>query len=181
MKNIIILLLVIVTTSCVPIAIAPDLENGKVIKGKKFQRKLPNRYTYVFNDPKNADEFYYFVNAKFDCNHQYVEDNVPVEINGKTFYLSFYEAEKTTTTINLIPILIDAKRESNGKDPILENVHASRNGKWYILLMITADDFEDGLNPESEHYNDVEVFAQNLKDEYYKTSNYNQLLLGNSK
>ena len=183
MKITLLFLTLIVVSSCFPVSIAPDLENGKVIRAKKFKRKLsaPNRYTYVFTDTKAADEFYHYVNTKYQLDHQYVEDNVPVVIDGNTYYVSFYEAEKTTKTVNLIPIIIDGKRERNGNEPLFEDDYTSRWGTWYILLMITAEDFQDGLNPEYVHYDKVKNFAEALKDEYYRTSNYNQAILTPSK
>lgn len=181
MKATLLLTLVLITASCIPTAIAPDLENGKVIRAKKFKRTLPNRYAYVFTDVKNANEFYHYINTKFKRNHHYVEDNVPVYIGGKQFYVSFYEADKSTRTINIIPLLIDGKRESNGNDPILEDIHTSRWDKWYVLLLITAEDFQDGLNPSYAHYKEVKAYAQCLKNEYNYTSNYNQTLLEVSK
>lgn len=172
MKVFLLFFTLVIVTSCFPVSIAPDLENGKVIRGKKFKRKLPNRYTYVFTDTKTADRFYYFINNKFQLDNQYVEDNVPVTIDGNNYYMSFYEAEKSTKTVNLIPIIIDGKRERNGNDPLLEDVYTSRWGTWYILLMITAEDFQDGLNPEYEHYDKIENFARELREEYYNTSTY---------
>ncbi|TVZ52123.1 hypothetical protein [Dokdonia sp. Hel_I_53] len=177
MKATLLLVLFLIVTSCIPTAIAPDLENGKIIRAKKFKRKLPNRYAYIFTDSKKADEFYHYINTKYNLNYQYVQSNVPVIINEKQFYISFYETDKKTQTINLIPILIDAKRESNGNEAVLRDIYSSEWNRWYVILLITAENFQDGLNPSYSHYKEVKEFAESLKDEYYRTSNYNQTIL----
>ncbi len=70
MKITLLFLTLIIVSSYTPLAIAPDLENGKVIKDKKIKHKLPNRHTYVFTDIKAVDEFYHYVNTKFQLDHQ---------------------------------------------------------------------------------------------------------------
>ena len=163
--------------SCVPISIAPDLENGKVIRAKKFKRKLPNRHSYVFTDPKNADEFYYFINTKFQRENEDVEYNVPVDIEGKRYYVSFYETEKSTQTINLLTIIVDRAIAGDDGEPYLEDIYTSRWGTWYVGLMIADEDFNDALNPEYVHYDQVSDYSENLKDEYLSMTNYNQSIL----
>lgn len=167
MKFLTSLVLLFLCFSCIPISIAPDLEEGKIIRAKKFKRNLLDRYAYVFTDTKDADEFYYFINHKYNLQHQDVEDNVPVVIAGETHYVSFYETDKTSQTVNLIPILIDAKLENSDREPLLERLHTSRQGTWYIVLMITAQNFDDALKPGYQYQEDVKEFARMLKEEYY--------------
>lgn len=83
--------------------------------------------------------------------------------------VSFYETDKTSQTVNLIPILIDAKLENSDRDPILERLHASQQGAWYIVLMITAQNFDDALKPRYQYQEDVKEFARTLKEEYYQS------------
>ncbi len=177
MKYILLCLLTLFIYSCVPIAIAPNLEEGKVIRAKKFKRKLPNRYSYIFTDSKAADEFYYFINTKFQRDHQYVEHNVPVEIGGEHYYISFYETDKETQTVNFLTMIID--RALTGKDgsPILEDAYTSRWGTWYIGLLISDEDFNDALNPAYKSHQKIVRYVEELKDEYYRMSNYNQAIL----
>lgn len=177
MKYAIFFLIILVASSCVPIAIAPNLEEGKVIRAKKFKHKLPNRYSYVFTDSKAADEFYYFINTKFQRDHQYVEDNVPVAIAGKQYYISFYETDKETQTINLLTMAIDRAIAGKGNDGYLEEAYTSRWGTWYVGLLITDEDFNDALNPDYNDYSTVVSYAKELKEEYYRMTNYNQAIL----
>jgi hypothetical protein len=66
-----------------------------------------------FEDTKNAAEFYNFMNAKYDLNHTNVESNIPITINNEIYYLSFFERERTTKTVNLIPFAVDGiKRQT---------------------------------------------------------------------
>lgn len=180
-KSIVLLSSLFLFSACFPIAIAPNLENGKVIRARKFKRKLPNRHTYVFTDHKDANEFYSYINTKYSRNHKLVTTNVPVTIASNTYYLSFFEADKSSKTINLVPLLIDARRSSNGNEPILENHYSSRKDVWYILLQITAEDFSDALDPEYARYAEVFQFATKMREEYNRTFNYRQTILQASK
>ncbi len=101
MKNFFLILLVFAITSCIPVKIAPKFQNQdyKVMKAKKFQRKLPKETSFIFKDPKNADEFYYYINKKFNLNHKDVGFNVPFQIDGETLYLSYHEVERKTKLI----------------------------------------------------------------------------------
>ena len=66
---------------------------------KKNKRKLPRETSYIFEDPKDAYHFYDYINAKFRLNHLNVGMNTPFVIGGKTYYLTYNEAE-TTTNVN---------------------------------------------------------------------------------
>jgi len=165
-------LLIFLTYSCIPLKIAPNIEGEKIVNAKKFKKGLPNFQGFIFEDSKNANEFYNFINAKYDLKHINVESNVPISINNKTYYLSFFERERTTQTVNLIPIAIDADRSSKGKDPILENIYTSRSGFWYLVLTITDPEIKDCLNPKYPQHQQVVNHLKNLKNEYFSTSNY---------
>lgn len=177
MKLILTFTLVYLFFSCVPLSIAPTIQDDQVILAKKFKKKLPNQYALVFEDPKEANEFYNYINTKYELNHINVEYNVPFNIDGETLYFSFFEVEKTTKTINLVPIMVDAKRENNGNDPLLEDFHMSRSGKWYLLLTASDDDFKDCLNPNHPKYHQTLKFLKGLKTEYLNTTNYLDVLL----
>lgn len=76
MKSLITVLIVLFITSCIPLRIAPKIDTDKVKVARKFKRGLPNQYAFIFEDPKEADEFYYYINDKFDLNFDLVESNV---------------------------------------------------------------------------------------------------------
>ena len=172
MKNFGCLLLVLFTYSCIPFKIAPDIKEEKIINAKKFKKNLPNFQGFVFEDTKKANEFYNFINTKYNLKHINVESNVPISINNTTYYLSFFERERTTQTLNLIPIAIDSDRKNKGKDPLLEDMYTSRSGYWYIILTVTDFDFKDCLNPKYPRYKEIVNHLKNLKKEYFSTSNY---------
>ncbi len=144
---------------------------------KKFQRKLPRQYAFIFEDPKNANEFYDFINMKYNLNDYIVEHNVPFKIKNSEFFLSFHETERVTKTVNLVPVLVDAKRESNGNEAILTDLHTSRKGKWYIVLTVTDSDINDSLAPNYIAQKEVIEYLRALKTEYLTTHNYVEVLL----
>ena len=120
--------------SCIPIRIAPSIADYRVVKGKKFKRSLPKRQMFVFENPKDADHFYNYVNIKFALNDENVYDDIPFEIDGYRYFFSFYEVDIPTKTINLITIVIDGLLDSGDLDPIFEEAHTSRIGTWYIAI-----------------------------------------------
>jgi|TARA_R110002051_G_scaffold10175_11_gene38891 hypothetical protein len=170
------LLVFLLFQACIPISIAPNLHEGEVIKSRKLVRKAPLKYAYGFNDPKDANEFYNFINMKYDRNNDQVEDNVPITIDNRIYFLSFYETEKSTKTINLLPIVVDGILESNDFDPMLTDAHVSRNGNWYITLTVADLGHNDALHPSHRERSKVASYLKGLQGEYLSTQNYNSLL-----
>lgn len=177
MKKLSCYLLIFLAYSCIPYKIAPKIDGELIVKAKKFKKDLPNFYGYIFEDTKNADEFYKFINTKYNLKNINVDSNVPISINNKTYYLSFFERERSTATINLIPFVIDAHRSSKGRDPILENLHTSRKGFWYLVLTVTDSEIKDCLNPNYPQSGEIVNHLKKLKKEYFSTSNYQEAYL----
>lgn len=178
------LLLFIFTTiffvSCIPIRIAPRIENYKIAKGKKFKRGLPKKTVFVFEDPKEANEFYSYVNTKFALDDYYVDVEVPFLIENRTYYFSFYEVEIPTKTINLIPLVIDGiLSKAADMEPILEEAHSSRNGNWYIAIEVFSKTDKDFLSEDSVSRELVLPYLQRLKQEYLSTHNYHEVVFKN--
>ena len=163
-------------SSCIPLSIAPQIKEDKIKIAKRFKRHLPKQYALIFNDPKDADEFYHFINSKYQLNYDRVEDNVPFKIDGEEFAFSFYEVEKTTKTINFLPMLLDAAI-SDGEDPIFEDSYATRTGKWYIALVAADENLNDCLDPKHESRDKVIAYLRNLRIEYLNTTNYLEAML----
>lgn len=175
MKYIYFLGFIFLITSCIPLRIAPNIDNHKITVGKKFKRSLPKEHVFIFEDPKDADEFYYYINAKFDLNNIDVEYNVPLEIDGVTYYLSFYETEVPTKTVNLLPMAVDlATRESNFQTDF-SGSYTSRTGNWYIALSVTDDNIVNSLEPLYPFRQFVVDYLEELRLEYLSTHDYSHL------
>ena len=166
-------------SSCIPLKIAPNIEGAKVYKGKKFKKHLPKQHVYVFKDPKNENEFYYFINAKYDIDYDIFGGNLPLEISGKEYLLSFYEVERNTKVVNLVPIVVDAVLEEKGHDPYLADTEIYRSGTWYIAVTINDNDFGDMLKEGNPEYTNIIKYLDNLRNEYLYTANYLELYLKN--
>lgn len=177
MKQLLILLVFFTFYSCIPLRIAPNIKEDKVMVAKKFKRKLPRRNAFIFEDPKNAEEFYNYINTKYELNHIDVGWNVPITIEGEKLFLTYYEIEIPTKTINLIPILIDVGLESNGYDPLLADAEFSRIGNWYLVLTVTDSDFNDCLKPSYKFQKEIIKYLRSLRIEYLNTHEYVQVLL----
>lgn len=163
--------------SCIPLKIAPNIKEAEIYKGKKFQKHLPKQNIYVFKDPKNADEFYTYINAKYKVNYDDKGENLPILINDTTCYLTFYEIERSTKTINLIPIVTDAVLDSKGQDPMFQDTYISRPGNWYIALAVNDNHFEDLLKENHTSYNDIVKYLDAMRKEYPTTANYMEVYL----
>jgi len=170
-------ILILLAYSCIPLHIAPNIKGEKIVKAKKFKKNLPNFYGFIFEDTKNANEFYNFINAKYNLKHGNVESNVPIIINSNTYYLSFFEREKSTKTLDLIPIAIDMKIQSNGNDPLLDGLYTSRSGYWYLVLIVADSDLKDCLKPNYPKREEIVGHLKSLRNEYFTTSNYMEAYL----
>ncbi len=172
MKSLLLLFFLLLFTSCIPLKIAPKIEAEKLIVAKKFKRTLPKKHSYVLEDPKDADEFYNYINTKYELHHEDVEYNVPVLINENEYFLSFHEVERVTKTINLLPFMIDGGLESKGYSPVFEDDHSTRKGFWYIVLTVSDSELNDCLNPEFANRQEVLAFLKTVRLEYLGTKNY---------
>ena len=166
-------------TACLPLQIAPKLEEGKVVKGQKFKKQLPERYAFVFGDPKNADEFYMYINTIYQLNNKNVTDNVPVIIEEKNYFISFYETEKTSKTVNLIPLAINlASYDGTLVDTkALSDASLNRKGKWYIALTVNDADYKDALAPNYPERIKIQEYITSLHQDYINNDNYYEVLL----
>jgi hypothetical protein len=172
MKQFYLLFVFFIFSSCIPLRIAPTIKEDKVMVGKKFKRNLPRDYTFIFEDPKDASEFYHFINTKYQRNHNDVEFNVPFYIDDEVFFLSFYEIEIPTKTINLLPIVFDAVLDDHGYSPLFENVEFTRIGNWYLALLVTDNDMKDCLKPNHPSQEKVVQFLRDTRVEYLTTHDY---------
>ncbi len=177
MKSFFGVVLFVLAASCIPLRIAPNMEDGKIVIAKQFVKNLPKQYSYVFDDPKKANEFYYYVNAKYQLDYDTFSGNVPATINGKDCFLTFYEVNKETKTVNLVPMFIDAALEEKGHSPLLEGTYITRSGKWYLALTVTDEDLKDCLNPSHPNFNAVEKYVTQVKNEYLTTTHYIEVYL----
>lgn len=176
MKPIQLLLSFLLCASCIPLRIAPSIETDKVMVAKKFKRQLPKQHAFIFEDPKDADEFYNYINTKYELYHQNVEFNVPFEINGKSFYFSFYEVEIPTKTLNLFPVVVDAVLENKELEPMFEDVYTSRKGNWYVVITVADDAFNDALSGSCPDKTQIVNYLKAMRTEYLNTHNYLEVL-----
>jgi len=176
MKKFLLFIIPVLVYSCVPVKIAPNIESNKVMNAKKFKRQLPDQYAFIFEDPKEANEFYNYINTKFELDDKSVDTNVPIEIDNTTYFMSFYETERETKTVNLVPIAIDAKRQSNGKNALLNEAHTSRKGQWYLALIITDANGNNQLDLNNSNRRKIINHFEKLRKEYLSTANYYDVL-----
>ncbi len=178
-------LLVLFFTSCIPLRIAPDIDDYRITRGKSFQRTLPKREMFVFEDPKEANGFYNFVDTKFALDNENVYDDVPFAIEGEQYFFSFYEVEISDKALNLFPVVMDvfvnAALGNDDMDPIFsdEDNTVSRKGHWYIAIEVYSDLEKDCLHIDSLSREMVLKYLRDLKNDYLSTHNYNETIFKN--
>ena len=159
-----------VTGSCIPLRTAPEISDYRVTRGKKFNRKLPQREMYIFRDTKEADAFFNYVDVKYGLNHQNVYDDVPFKIDGAQFFFSFYEVEITDKSLNLFPAMFDlfVGGALGWEEPILSEDWevVNRNGNWYVAIEVYSDFEKDCLSSTSLSRALVLNYLTSLKDDY---------------
>ncbi|PIB30438.1 hypothetical protein [Maribacter sp. 4G9] len=170
------LILLLLSTSCIPIRIAPSIKNYSITKGKKFKKQLPKRQMFIFEDPKSANEFYNYINTKYSLNDFDVWLDVPFVVDGKEFLFSFYEVEIPTKTVNLVPLAIDGVLHSAEIDPVMDTLYETRKGNWYIGIEVYDANDKDCLVEDFEYRKDIIEYLALLKNEYLATHNYNEVL-----
>ncbi len=142
---------------------------------KKFQRKLPRETSFIFKDPKDAGDFYDFINSKYELDHVNVGFNVPFELNGETLYLTYYEIERMDETLNLPLVFIDATLEQKANTTLFDNNYTSRKGHWYIRLTVYDEDIRNCLLDNHPLKNQVIEYLKTLKSQYLTFENYEEL------
>lgn len=178
-KSILGILVIVILQSCIPIRIAPKIKDYQLTKGKRFKRSLPKRQMFVFEDPKDVNEFYNYVNTKFNLDYIDVYDDIPFSIANNQYFFSFYEVDIPNKTINLIPLAVDAILQNAEINPVMDGLYETRQGNWYIAIEVYSNTEHDCLEPESASRPVVSEFLRNLKNEYLASSNYNEVIFKN--
>ncbi len=177
MKRRYILLIFLIVSSCIPIKFAPEIKDYRIAVAKRFKRDLPKHYAFIFEDSKNADEFYRFLFWKLGSTDVDIEVNLPFKVEDKTYYMTFHERSKRSVTLNLLPIFIDVALERNGMDPSLEEMYESGDESWYILITVMDSEFRDCLKPSYPQQKEVVATLAALKEEYMNTHHYVEAFL----
>ncbi|MEO1031040.1 MAG: hypothetical protein AAFX55_06530 [Bacteroidota bacterium] len=177
-KPIALLCLITVLTSCIPIKVAPKFKNKdyRVMKAKKFQRKLPKETAFIFKDPKDADEFYNYLNTKLNLNHNDVGFNSPFIIDGETFYLSYNEVNKEDKNLNLGLSAVDLVLKEKAGFTVFDDNYVSRKGHWYIIITVYDKHLKNCLLDKHPMKSQIIQYLKDLKQEYLATYNYEELL-----
>ncbi len=172
MKKLVIWILPLFITSCIPIKNAPEIKDYKIVVAKRFKRDLPRKYAFVFEDSKNADEFYRFLYWKLGRLDTNIEVDLPFQVDKETFYMSFHERPKRSVTVNLIPVFIDAVLVSQDMESMLDGAYSSEKESWYILITVSDSKLEDCLAPSYPQKREVVSTLKGFKDEYENTHHY---------
>lgn len=184
-RTVLSLCFVFLVQSCIPLRIAPSIEDYKLTRGKKFKRSLSKRQMFIFEDPKEEGHFYDYVNTKFALNHQNVYDDVPFKVDSTTYFFAFYEVEIPDKTLSLGPLMVDLvlnaalDNEDHERYVSDESRDMIRSENWYIAIEVYSDTEKDCLMEASFSREPVLKYLRALKNEYLSTHNYNETVFKN--
>ncbi|SHI48892.1 hypothetical protein [Pseudozobellia thermophila] len=181
-KSIAIAGLLFFSFSCIPVRVAPSIKDYKVTKGKRFKRSLSKRNFFIFEDPKEANEFYNYVNTKFQLNHVNVYDDVPFTIDGQNYFFAFYEISIPNKTLNLAPALFNVAMNrllDTEDDTYIDGQDMLRKDDWYIAIEVYSDAEKDCLSEDSLSRDSVLAYLRGLKNEYLTIHNYHETVFRN--
>ena len=173
---------IVFLNSCIPLRIAQSISDYNVTKGKKFKRSLSKRQMFIFEDPKEGNQFYTYINTKYDLEDIDVYDNVPFLLNGEQYFFSFYEVEIPDKAINLFLVftsLLFNAAIGNLGDAEIADPTMSRIGNWYLAMEVYSDLEKDCLEINSLSREAVLKYLRTLKKEYLSTYNYNEVVFKN--
>ncbi|NRD22462.1 hypothetical protein HNV10_04370 [Winogradskyella litoriviva] len=178
MKKLILLISTLAITSCIPLKVAPKFKNQdyKVMSAKKFQRKMSKEMSFIFKDPKDAYDFYNYINKKYRLNDIDVGYNVPFQIDGQTLFLTYHETEREDKSLNLPLVAADEVLDRKAGIKIFEKNYTSRTGHWYIILTVFDKDLNNCLKDNHQLKEKTIQYLKKLKQEYLTTHNYEELL-----
>ncbi|MEM1338721.1 MAG: hypothetical protein AAF634_02255 [Bacteroidota bacterium] len=171
--------------SCIPLRIAPKVDDYKIAQGKRFKKGLPKKQLFIFEDPKEQYQFYDYIDTKFELNDQYVDVQVPFEVEGRPYFFSFYEVYFSDKVINLVPLLFDATvNAALGNEDFQTYTSTGQNtalksDNFYIAIEVFSEDEPDCLRDTYPNKMSVLMYLRNLKEEYLTTHNYNEVVFKN--
>lgn len=146
------------------------------MNAKKFQRKMPRKTSFIFKDPKEANEFYQYINKKYRLDDNNVGFNVEFELEGQLLYLTYREIDREDKTLNLGVIAADLAIERKTGSPLLQSAYTSRKGHWYLILTVYDANKKNCLEDNHPLKAKTIQYLKDLQQEYLTTHNYEELL-----
>lgn len=163
--------LLLLFAQCIPYKSADTIFDYQVEVGRKFQKGLPERNMFLFEDPKEANAFYHFIDNRFELHGDNVADDVPFVIDGQQYFFAFYETSQSSKGVSFVNLLTDAVVSSalnteRDPDAVPEEM---RSDKYYIGIEVYSDLEEDCLAVNALAREPVLKYLRNLKEEYLAT------------
>lgn len=165
MKKVWVFLMVLCFVSCIPLKYAPNIEDYDVVVAKKFKSDLPKRHAFVFEDRNDTEIFMQFIYWKFGRIDMDLKEDIPFDVDGQTYYMTFYERPRESASLNLLPLLIDG-------EVMGEELYDSDGEYWYILITVTDSELRDCLNPAYPDQKKVIYALSQLKEAYMNSDIY---------
>lgn len=169
-------------SGCIPIKRAPNITDYKVLKGKKLKKSLGKKNYFVFKNEKNMALFSAYINDKFKPKPYTFTSNIPVKLEGETFYFTFINVPVTEETADLFSPLLGAVIESalgvededypDDFNDDEESIPVYTNKKYFVAVKVQHDIEGDCLAENSLFRPIVLNYLRNLKTEFSNHSSY---------
>jgi hypothetical protein len=169
-------------SSCIPIKRAPNITDYKVLKGKKLKKSLGKKNFFVFKNEKNMALFSAYINDKFKPKPNTFASNIPVQLEGEIFYFTFINVPITEETADLFSPLLGAVAEKAlGIDDVEhfdefednnQSIPIYTNKEYFVAVKVHHDIEGDCLAENSLFRPIVLNYLRNLKTEFSNHSSY---------
>lgn len=176
MKKLLLLLFSFLCVQCIPLRTAPQIKDFKVMKGKRLNKKLQRKMYYVFENHQRHFKFYDFLDEYVIPEDYMFYSNVPVAIDGETFYITFKEVEGKSEVVDLVtPFLGIMANEVVNSDVFGTNVNTYSSYENYIAIRVHHERDSDCLHKNSLYRPIVLKYLSTLKAHYRHDEESNSL------
>lgn len=171
-------------TNCIPIKNAPEVNASgyKVVKGKKLKKSLSKANHFIFYNHLYDSDLTAFIEYKLKAEENSFLQNLPVNIKGTNFLMTFYTVASSDKSINLLKPFVNKAINEKLNTDFSEEVETSETEYYYVAVYVESDLETDSLKEGSIHRAIVENYLISLMNEYQSIGSSQELdfILGNN-
>lgn len=176
------LLLLLFFTNCITIKKVPEVYGHSIVEGKKIKKSLGKSNYFIFYNHLHDEDFTGFVEYKFSAEENSFLQNLPINIKGTEFLMTFHIVESTEQTANFLAPFVNRAINNSLKTDFDENVKTTETSHFFIAVYVESDSEADSLKEESIHKAIVENYLIDFMNEYQRIGSSKELnfIIGNN-
>ncbi len=177
-------ILIACMTNCIPIKNAPEVNASGyiIVKGKKLKKSLSKANHFIFYNHLYDSDLTAFIEYKLKAEENSFLQNLPVDIKGTNFLMTFYTVASSDKSINLLKPFVNKAINEKLNTDFSEEVETSETEYYYVAVYVESDLETDSLKEGSIHRAIVENYLISLMNEYQSIGSSQELnfILGNN-